>query len=543
MSHLSLRVAALLSLYRAKQLRPRTVIEAIYERIAAAGEDHVWICRTPLTEALRRAEELEAADPYLPLYAIPFAVKDNIDVEGFVTTAGCPAFAYTAMRSAKAIQTLLDAGAMFIGKTNLDQFATGLAGVRSPYGVPRNPFDSRYIPGGSSSGSAVAVASGLVSFALGTDTAGSGRVPAALNNIVGWKPTSGAVSTEGVVPACRSLDCVSVFALTCGDAALVARTLTQAALAVPARTFRFGVPAPDTLEFFGDPETPGLFQAAIENLAELGGTPVTVDIAPLREVGRLLYEGPWIAERTAALKDFLARHPGDMLPVTRSIIEGGAKYSAVQAFEGLYRLAELKQVITPMWEQIDTLLLPTVATTYTVAEVEADPIVKNSNLGYYTNFVNLLGYAGVSVPSEFTTQGLPFGVTLIGPGGSDDSLLRWGDRLHRLSGLRLGATQEVIPSRSILADGQTIVAVVGAHLRGLPLSQHNCSSTMPYLSALARPLRFTGYTSYPAPCRRSQGWSVWRKTACPSKSSYGKCHSNDLENSSISSRRRWALGH
>jgi allophanate hydrolase len=407
----------------------------------------------------------------LPLYGIPFAVKDNIDVEGFVTTAGCPAFAYTATRSAKAVQTLLDAGAIFIGKTNLDQFATGLAGVRSPYGVPRNPFDSRYIPGGSSSGSAVAVASGLVSFALGTDTAGSGRVPAALNNIAGWKPTPGAVSSEGVVPACRSLDCLSVFALTCGDAALVARTLTQAAPAVPARTFRFGVPAPDTLEFFGDPETPGLFQAAIENLTALGGTPVTVDIAPLREVALLLYEGPWLAERTAALKDFLARHPGDMLPVTRSIIEGGAKYSAVEAFEGLYRLAELKQVITPMWEQIDTLLLPTVATTYTVAEVEADPIVKNSNLGYYTNFVNLLGYAGVSVPSGFTTQGLPFGVTLIGSGGSDDALLRLGDRLHRLSGLRLGATQEVIPSRSILADGQTIVAVAGAHLRGLPLNQ------------------------------------------------------------------------
>jgi allophanate hydrolase len=337
--------------------------------------------------------------------------------------------------------------------------------------VPRNPFDPRYIPGGSSSGSAVAVASGLVSFALGTDTAGSGRVPAALNNIVGWKPTPGAVSTEGVVPACRSLDCVSVFALTCGDAALIERTLTQAALAVPAKTFRFGVPASDTLEFFGDPETPGLFQAAMENLVALGGTPVPVDIAPLREVALLLYEGPWIAERTAALKDFLARYPGGILPVTRSIIEGGATYSAVQAFEGLYRLAELKQVITPMWEQIDTLLLPTVATTYTVAEVDADPVAKNSNLGYYTNFVNLLGYAGISVPSEFTTQGLPFGVSLIGPPGRDDFLLQLGDRLHRLSGLRLGATQEVVPLRSTLADGHTILAVAGAHLRGLPLNQ------------------------------------------------------------------------
>jgi len=472
----SLRIAALRSLYRARQLTPTRLVEAIYHRIQAAGQDNVWIHLVPLGEALRHAAAMESADRTLPLYGIPFAVKDNIDVEGLPTTAGCPTFSYEAKRSAAVVGKLLAAGAILIGKTNMDQFATGLVGVRSPYGVPKNPFDARYIPGGSSSGSAVAVATGLVSFSLGTDTAGSGRVPAALNNIVGWKPTPDLISTEGVVPACRSLDCLSVFALTCDDAAIVAGTLVgetpKAAVLHPSvsRDFRFGVPSPNAREFFGDKDTPTLFDAAIGHMKELGGTPVEIDIAPLREVARLLYDGPWIAERTTALNSFLAQHADDMLPVTRAIIESGVGYSAVQAFEGFYRLAELKQSIQPMWDQIDTLLLPTAGTTYTIDEIAADPVGKNSNLGYYTNFVNLLGYSAVAVPAGFGSTHLPFGVTLIGPGNRDDALLKLGDRLHRALGLRLGATEETIPARSSAEPGQTIVAVVGAHLRGLPLN-------------------------------------------------------------------------
>jgi allophanate hydrolase len=468
----SLRIAALLSFYRARQLTPSRLVEAIYHRLEAAGDDRVWICRVALADALHRAAALEFAGPDLPLYGIPFAVKDNIDVQGLPTTAACPAFSYVAKYSAKVVEQLLAAGAILIGKTNMDQFATGLVGTRSPYGTPRNPFNARYIPGGSSSGSAVAVSNGLVSFALGTDTAGSGRVPAAFNNIVGWKSTPGLVSTEGVVPACRSLDCVSVFALTCDDAALVASALTETPSAKePTATFRFGVPAVEAREFFGNQETPALFEQAIENLVELGGTPVVTDLEPLREVARLLYEGPWIAERTAALKSFIDQHQDEVLPVTRAIIESGAKYSAVQAFEGFYRLQELKQCIAPMWEQADVLLLPTAGTTYTVEEVADDPIGKNSNLGYYTNFVNLLGYSALAIPAGIGSSGLPFGVTLIGPANQDIALLEMGDRLHRVNGLRLGATDEIVPARSAALPDHMIVAVVGAHMRGLPLNR------------------------------------------------------------------------
>jgi allophanate hydrolase len=473
----SLRIGVLRSLYRSGQLTPTALIEAIFHRLGAAGEDHVWISRVPRAEALRRVATLKPEDPGLPLYGIPFAVKDNLDVEGLPTTAGCPAFRYLPKRSAVVVEKLLTAGAILIGKTNMDQFATGLVGVRSPYGIPKNPFDERYVPGGSSSGSAVAVAKGFVSFSLGTDTAGSGRVPAAFNNIVGWKPTPGLVSTEGVVPACRSLDCVSVFALTCEDAAYVASTVGEAIHvggadqpAGPVATFRFGIPSTEARAFFGDPETPALFELAIENLRELGGTPIVIDMEPLGEVARLLYDGPWIAERMAGLKGFLEQHADDVFPVTRSIIERGARYSAVQAFEGFYRLQELRQCVKPMWDQVDVLLLPTAGTTYRLDEVAADPIATNSNLGFYTNFVNLLGYSALAIPSGFDSRGLPFGVTLIGPVNHDGALLRLGDRLQRFGGLRLGATEEIVSARNAAMHDHTILAVVGAHLRGLPLN-------------------------------------------------------------------------
>jgi allophanate hydrolase len=429
----SLTIAALLGLYRSGASTPAEVLESVYERIAARGEDHVWISLVPREQALARAREIAAGPSDLPLYGIPFAVKDNIDVAGMQTTAACPAFAYTAEKSAVVVDKLLRAGAILVGKTNLDQFATGLVGVRSPYGVPRNPFDAKYIPGGSSAGSAVSVASGLVSFALGTDTAGSGRVPAAFNNIVGWKPTVGALSATGVVPACRSIHCVSIFALTVADAAAAGRVAAgfdsldpfsrrapDGAFACPAASrFRFGLPRRDQMQFFGNTETPGLFDRAIQDLESLGGAPVTVDYGPFQEAAALLYGGPWVAERTLSLGAFLSAHADALHPVTRRILTGSPQYTAEDAFRAMHRLAELKRQVEPVWEQIETLALPTAATTYTVAEVEADPIALNNNLGYYTNFVNLLDCCGVAVPSGFTSAGLPFGITLIGPAWRD----------------------------------------------------------------------------------------------------------------------------
>jgi allophanate hydrolase len=478
----TLRIGALSELYRAGALNPADVVAEVHARIAARPDDHVWIHLVPEPDAIERARTL--SDPALPLYGIPFAVKDNIDVAGLPTTAGCPAFRYTADHTASGVQRLLDAGAILIGKTNLDQFATGLVGTRSPFGVPKNPFDDRYVPGGSSSGSAVAVSSGLVSFALGTDTAGSGRVPAAFNNIVGLKPTRGFFSTRGVVPACRTLDCASVFTLTCDDAAAVAEIMaaydaedpfsrqdaSKSSFEMRAPTsFRFGVPDREALEFFGNIETPLLFEQAIESLRELGGTAVPIDFTPLREAACLLYQGPWVAERMAALKPFFDTHAADVHPVTRAIIEGAKRYSAVDAFEAMYRLAELKRRAESMWTVADVLLLPTAGTCYTIEEVAAEPVKRNTDLGYYTNFVNLLDLCATAVPSGFYQKGLPFGVTVVGPAGRDGFVLEIADRLHRAHITQMGATGIPVPVCRPATD-QVVLAVVGAHLRGLPLN-------------------------------------------------------------------------
>jgi allophanate hydrolase len=480
MSGLSLRAGALSKRYETGSLKPADVVAEVYSRIAARGEDHVWIHLLPERDARERASRLE---PGSPLYGVPFAVKDNIDVAGLPTTAGCPAFRYTATCTAGAVQRLLDAGAILIGKTNLDQFATGLVGTRSPFGIPKNPFDDRYIPGGSSSGSAVAVSSGLVSFALGTDTAGSGRVPAAFTNIVGLKPTRGFFSTRGVVPACRTLDCVSVLTLTCDDANAVAEVVaaydpedpfsrqdsskSSFEMRAPA-SFRFGVPDSVALHFFGDTDTPALFDRAVEDLKALGGSAVVIDFAPLREAACLLYEGPWVAERMAALKSFFDGHAADMHPITRTIIEGATRYSAVDAFEAAYRLAELRRRTEPMWDAIDVLLLPTAGTCFTIDKVAAEPIQRNTDLGYYTNFVNLLDWCATAAPSRFCPDGLPFGVTLVGPAGRDGFVLEIADRLHRVHTMPMGATGIPVPACRPTND-QVVLAVVGAHLRGLPL--------------------------------------------------------------------------
>lgn len=469
-------------------LDPEDLVGEVHAAIRARGEHPVWISLVPEEAAREKAAALKArntAGEALPLFGIPFAVKDNIDVRGVPTTAGCPDFAYLPERSATVVERLEKAGAIAIGKTNLDQFATGLNGTRSPYGIPSSVFGKDYVSGGSSSGSAVAVASGLVSFALGTDTAGSGRVPAAFNNLVGLKPTRGLISTRGVVPACRALDVVSIFTGTVGDALKVAqaasgfdagdeysRRAPKHALAPRAWTngFRFGVP--EKPEFFGDREAESLYREAIARMERLGGVRVDFDYTPFAECASLLYSGPFVAERTAAVGDFVAANPDKTHPVVRDIVLGGARYSAADAFEGQYRLMRLLRTAEPVWEKIDVMLLPTAPTIYRIRDMLEDPIRLNSNLGTYTNFVNLMDLSALSVPAGFRSDGLPFGVTLVGRAFEDGRLAGLGDRLHRAPGaVTLGGTEHRLPDAPLepSGDGLVHVAVVGAHLKGLPL--------------------------------------------------------------------------
>ena len=412
--------------------------------LANLGAEGVWINTFSAAELHARAAEVDST---LPLAGVPFAVKDNIDVAGLPTTAACPDFAYRPERHAAVVQRLVDAGALVIGKTNLDQFATGLTGTRSPYGAPESIFGGGLISGGSSSGSAVAVADGSVTFSLGTDTAGSGRVPAALNGLIGIKPTRGLLSTLGVVPACRSLDCVSVFATDLGVADRVmgvargrvpedpwSREGRRPLLAEP----RVGVP--ESLDFFGDTGQEKAF-------ARFAGD-LRVDIGPLLEAGDLLYRGPWVAERLADLGDFLSDPAHEVLPVTRRVLETGHAFTAADAFRAQHRLQELRAAADRMWERIDVLVLPTIGTTYTQAEIAEDPIGRNLNLGRYTQFANLLDLAAVTVPNGFTADGRPASLTLFGPAFSDDTLASL--------------------ARSLPVDDTMTLAVVGLHLSGEP---------------------------------------------------------------------------
>nr|WP_145548860.1 allophanate hydrolase [Variovorax boronicumulans] len=419
-----------------------------------------------------------------PLAGLRFAAKDNIDAAGFATTAACPAFAYEPTRHASVVQRLLDAGAALLGKTNLDQFACGLNGTRSPYGPVPNAIDPAYVSGGSSSGSAYVVATGEADFALGTDTAGSGRVPAGLNNIVGIKPSKGLISARGLVPAAQSVDCVSIFARTVDVAARVlavaqghdaedpyARRLPMATTPLPAE-FRFGVPAP--LEFCGDALAEQAFAQSIERLRALGGTPVEIDYAPLAGAAALLYESALVAERYAAVRGFVDAHDDQIVEPVRSILLAGKGYSAADLVDAQTRLRAYGQQAAAMWDGIDVLLVPTAPTHYTVAQMQADPVALNRNLGAYTNFVNLLDYAAISVPSSLRPDGLPFGITLIGPAGSDWQLADLGQRYHHATGLPLGATGQPLPAPvpiAALQPAATVdVVVVGAHLSGLPLN-------------------------------------------------------------------------
>ena len=481
-------VAAIVAAHRAGTMTPAQTVARSYQRIRDYNDPAVFIGLRDEKDALAEAEALSAKDAAaLPLLGVPVAVKDNIDALGLATTAACPAFSYAPAQDSTAVARLRAAGAIIIGKTNLDQFATGLVGVRSPYGIPINPIRADLIPGGSSSGSAVAVSAGLVPLALGTDTAGSGRIPAMLNNIVGLKPSLGLISNAGLVPACRTLDCISVFALTVDDAmtALAAmagpdgadpfsrnRPLGQIS-AFPGQ-LRLGVPRKGQLIFFGDIASEKAYGEALERWTSLGATLVEFDLEPFYETARLLYEGPWVAERYLVIRNLLASSPESIHPVTREITAAGARMTAADTFASLYRLQALRRIAERTFGHLDAIVLPTAPTAYSTAQVLANPIELNSRLGTYTNFVNLLDLCGLALPAAMRPDGIPFGITLLAPAGHDAQLASIGRAFHADTKLKMGAkglTQPALaPPSSGLNGDEIAIAVVGAHLSGMALN-------------------------------------------------------------------------
>ena len=475
-----------------KRISAVAVAREALDRIHAYAivQPAVWITRCREEEVLAAAARVDArvaAGESLPLAGVPFAIKDNIDLAGVPTTAACPDFAYTPDASAEIVKQLVEAGAVPMGKTNLDQFATGLNGTRSPYGAPACVYNLAYVSGGSSSGSAVAVAAGLVAFALGTDTAGSGRVPAAFNGLVGMKPTKGRWSTTGLVPACRSIDCITVLAQNIADVRIIDRIVASFD---PADAFSrpreerplaarvIGVPRARQRIFLGDAASEALYERALASLAATGAEIVEVDIAPLQEAAMLLYNGPWVAERTAAAGPLLDERPQAIDPTVRAIMESGRSISGVDVFRGQYRLAELKRTADEMWRQIDVLALPTAPTIYRVAEMRAAPIALNSNLGLYTNFVNLLDMAALALPAGWRDNATGFGITLVGPAWTDLGLLVAGEAY------RAAANLSPSPPLDIEGHMETVkLAVVGAHLEGMPLHWQLTSRDAKFLGA------------------------------------------------------------
>jgi allophanate hydrolase len=490
MSDIIFDIASLHAAYAAG-MSPLAMVAAVFARLEAAADPGIFIHLADRKKLEDEARALGAFDPVAkPLWGIPFAVKDNIDVAGMPTTAACAEFAYQPEKDATVVARLRAAGAIVVGKTNLDQFATGLVGVRTPYPIPRNAVNAEFVPGGSSSGSAVATARGIVSFALGTDTAGSGRIPAGLNNIVGLKPTVGALSTTGVVPACRTLDCVSIFALDADDAWRVfkvaaaqdladaySKAVPVAASAVRPPVLKLGVPAPADRKFFEDKAMQAAFESTLETLKALGCVIVEVPFADFYATADLLYEGAWVAERLAAISGFMDGHEAALHPVTRKIIGGARSLSAVDAFKGLYALQAMRAKLAPVIASVDMFCVPTAPAHYKLAEVLADPIATNSRLGTYTNFVNLLDMCGIAVPCGTRSDGLPMSVTLLAPAGRDGLAAALARDIHAASGLTLGATGWALPPPTPvvqdedlgIADGIDVI-VVGAHLSGMPLN-------------------------------------------------------------------------
>jgi len=480
-------VSAIVAAHRDGTLLPAQTVARSYSRIRDTNDPAIFITLRDENEALLEAQSLKAKEARdLPLFGVPVAVKDNIDVAGMPTTAACPDFAYSPSHDATCVARLRAAGAIIIGKTNLDQFATGLAGVRSPYGIPINPIRSDLIPGGSSSGSAVAVAAGLVPLAIGTDTAGSGRVPAMLNNIVGVKPSLGMVSTAGVVPACRTLDCLSVFSLTVDDAIAALTAMAGPDLADPfsrdrplseitpfPRKLRLGVPRSGQLIFFGDKFSEDAYGGALKRWSTLGAELTEFDMEPFYETGRLLYEGPWLAERYLVVRDVLASSPQSIHPVTREITAAGSRLTAAETFSALYRLQGLRRIAERVFANIDAIVLPTAPTVYSSKQMLANPIELNNRLGTYTNFVNLLDLCGLALPAAMRSDGIPFGITLLAPAGRDALLASIGRVFQADTKMTIGATGAPQPPLAELrsdSGGDLAVAVVGAHMSGMALN-------------------------------------------------------------------------
>lgn len=483
-----LRLDTLRTAYTTGDTTPRQLTLALRDKAADLNDEFNAFIHLLSTEELEPyLAALDGKTPKdLPLYGVPFAIKDNIDLAGVPTTAACPAFAYTPDTSATIVEQLIALGAVPLGKTNLDQFATGLNGTRSPYGECRNSVHPDYPSGGSSAGSSLAVALGLASFALGTDTAGSGRVPAALNNLVGLKASKGLISTAGVVPACRTLDCVTFFTATAAEAsqllALTARLdpRDEYSRANPlwndgsafgqVKAFRFGVPKDP--EFLGCPESPALFAATLEHLKAIGGEPVEIDFSPFLEAARLLYEGPWVAERYSVAGELIERNPEAVLPVIRAVLEKAPGATAMEAFRAQYRLQQLKVICDGILKDLDCILTPAYPRPVTLAELHAEPVKRNSDLGYYTNFMNMLDYAAVAVPAGVMGNGLPWGATLFGRVFTDQYLLSLADALQRQTDLTLvggNAITGPAPQNPARNDRAKVV-VCGAHLDGLPLN-------------------------------------------------------------------------
>lgn len=491
---IDLTIAGLRAHYERGDFTPRALLDLLRTRNVQFGDRNIWIYRLSEAELLPYLEALAKRSPAdAPLYGVPFAIKDNIDLARIPTTAACPAFSYVPQQHAPVVAALIEAGAIPLGKTNLDQFATGLVGTRSPapWGACRNSFNPDYISGGSSSGSAVAVALGLASFALGTDTAGSGRIPAAFNNIVGWKPSRGILSARGMVPACRSLDCVSLFASTAQDLhelfALTAHFDSDDSYsrrnpahnsattfgATGAAPFVFGIPQPAQLQFFGNSQYASAFAQSVAALEKLGGIPTEIDFAPFLDAARLLYEGPWIAERYLAIGALLETQPTALLPVTAQIVRAGRDKSATDTFAAMYELQRLRRSIESLLTTVDFIATPTAGTHFTQKQIAAEPLRHNSELGYYTNFMNLLDLAAVAVPTALLPNGLPFGITLFADRFTDARLLSRAHQLQAALDLPLGATGK----RAALAtfgprrEAATVqVVVCGAHMQGLPLN-------------------------------------------------------------------------
>jgi len=515
----------------AGELSATAVVEHAAALARAPGHGPIWISLQEPEVLRAQAQALDALDAparaALPLFGLPFGVKDNIDVAGLSTTAACPAFAYMPPRSAAVVELLERAGAICIGKTNLDQFATGLVGTRSPYGAVPNPFDARRICGGSSSGSAAAVALGQVAFALGTDTAGSGRVPAGFTNTIGFKPTPGLISTRGVVPACRSLDCVSIFASDLDVGWRVMRAASAfdpddpyARHIVPrarfAEALRLGVFEP--LEFAGDRIAGATFARAIDALRALGATIVRIPFEPFREVAALLYDGPWLAERDAAFGSFVASHPDACDPVVRDIVSGANAFSATDAFRGVYQLRKIARDLAPLWDTIDAIVAPTAPNFPTRADVQASPRSVNSMLGTYTNFANLLDLAAIAVPAGFRSDSLPAGVTFLAPAGSDHALALLAHRFLAAMPPTLGtsgqrAANGPLPEPLANPGPHIRVAVAGAHMRGMPLNHELSTRNARFVAATRTSSRYLLYAlpgtlAKPGLVRATQGNAI-----------------------------------